>query len=274
MNTTSGNTKSIYRRLARKVSDISLPPMRKKKTVFIGLSSGAGTSTLAMAYASYLISQHKSAAQDSSLICRVAYVEISDEQDAPRGWLYDRVGIDKRFVGREYSSYYDALAGSKSLRKMLNLDAGINWALRVPHDKYPQLLSEDYIRLTENTEGDHVVIDISGGISGNLMHSLMTDADHVVCVIDPLPSSMMALPERYEIFRRVEAEGVHFTWLINKVNTGIDMNEVKSYLSIHSHESVTYFDPSDIYAAEYSCDTIFSRSSVRKVLVPVFSKFH
>jgi hypothetical protein len=274
MNTTSVNNKSIYRRLARKVSDVSLPPMRKKKTVFIGLSSGAGASTLAMAYASYLISLHKSSGQDSSLICRVAYVEISDEQDAPRGWLYDRIGIDKRFVGREYSSYYDALGGSKSLRKILNLDTGVNWALRVPHDKYPQLLSEDYIRLTENTEGDHVIIDISGTISDELMHSLMTDADHVVCVVDPLPSAMMALPERYESFRRVEAEGVYFTWLVNKVNIGIDMNEVKSYLGIRSPETVVFFDPADIYSAEYSCDTIFSRPNVRKSLVPIFAKFH
>jgi hypothetical protein len=273
MNVISNNEKSIYRRLTRRVSDVPLPVVRKKKTVFVGLSSGAGASTLAMAYASYLVSLHKSLDKDLGAGCRVAYVEISSEQDSPRGWLYDRVGIDKRFVGREYSSYYEALGGSKSLRPLMNLDGGINWALRVPHDKYPSLNNEDYIRLTENVEGDHVVIDIGGFTSGELMHSLMTDADHVVCVVDPLPSAMMAQPERYENFRRVEAEGVHFTWLINKTNPGVDINEVKSYLSIRAPEMVEAFDLADIYAAEYSCDTAFSRPAVRKLLCPIFAKF-
>ncbi|MDR0356859.1 MAG: hypothetical protein LBH63_00560, partial [Clostridiales Family XIII bacterium] len=302
----------LDRRLSRKRPDVPASAGREKiKYAFIGLSGNAGATALAFAFAEYLASRRNAerrtplgrrgaggSSPDSQKAedgmvgrpldsrrardgCAAAVVEINDRNRPPDGFDYDRIGIDKRFAGREYVSFYSLLSKGRPIRGLANRDGGVNWALRVPGEEYERFEIVDFIRLIDNAVGDTVICDISGSFGLSLdrdedrireLRKILDDMDRVCVAVDPLPSAMMADREKPELFKDYESSGGDVVYLLNKFNPGVNLREVKNFLRVRNFIEIPYFSPADIYAAEYGCNTIFSVPAVAEALSHPFEK--
>jgi hypothetical protein len=309
----------LDRRLSRRQSAVAASEHCDKiKYAFIGLSGRAGTTTLAFAFAEYLAGMHfaeQSAIPERNApdeqgtrrcaqadapqregrsatgglfkkrrsrdVCTAAVVEINDNNKPSCGFDFDRVGMDKRFMNREYASFYRLLARGKSVRSGANFDGGINWVLRVPGEAFERFDVVDFIRLIDNASGDVVICDINGSFGASLerdadriaeLRKILNDMDRVCVVIDPAPSAMMADPEKLEMLKDYESSGGDIVYIMNKQNPGVNRRETKKFLKVRDIAEVPYFSPADIYAAEYNCQTVFSVPNISKSLIGLFKK--
>jgi hypothetical protein len=268
----------IVRKLPRRVAP-KTPPVRKAglKYAFAGLSAGAGATTLAFAFADRL-----ARAGGRS----VSVVEISGEGFRARGSDYDKVGIDRRFAGREYVSCYDLLAHGGTARAVDNTDGGVNWMLRVPGESFAGFDTADYVRLSSGAPGDVVILDICGsfGVAESdadrpgageartaVIARILRDCDRVFAVVDPLPSALMADRERLEMFKSMQSVGADIVFVVNKMNRGVDIAELRAFLKVRSTVDIPYLDPAGIYAAEYNCCTAYAMPQLMPTLEQAFA---
>jgi len=258
---------SIGRKLPRRTGGEE-PKLRKPitKYAFVGLSSRAGATTLALAFADWC-------ARSSSK--SVAVVGICDEELRLCGNDFDKIGIDRRFAGREYISCYDRIAHGGSARAINNMDGGVNWMLRVPGEKFEIFDAADYVRLSSCATGDIVILDICGAFGKEKripsLQKLLRDCDRVFAVIDPLPSALMADPEKFEMFKTMESIGTEVRYIINKMNSGVDVRELRAFLKVRNIIEVPFLDPSGIYAAEYNCCTVYAMPKLAPALGTAFA---
>jgi hypothetical protein len=204
----------------------------------------------------------------------VAVVEVSDDDPRAGGSDFDRVGIDVRFAGREYVSVYARLARGASVRGVSNMDGGVNWLLRAPGESCVGLGISDYIRLSSGATGDTVIVDVKGGFGGAgriaMLQKLISDCDRVFAVVDPLPSALMADPEKLELFKSLESGGADVLYVINKMNPGVDVREMRSFIRVRNAVEAPFLPPEGIYASEYNCCTVYSMPKLAPLLEEVF----
>jgi hypothetical protein len=257
---------------------------------FIGLSSGVGTTSLTFAFAEHLIQTERAACKQKKGSARrprsVTVLEVGDAEAERRGYNYDRIGCDRRFAGRDFASCYALTAAGRSIRGVSNLDSGINWLLRIPDEPQVTLDAQDYMRMIAGTPGDIVLCDFSGSFGSRLfgggtlgrgaraefLHRILIDSDKVFVVIDPLPSAMMADPESLELFKTLEASGTSVTYIVNKMNPGINRRELKAFLRLRRPIEIPHFDPAAVYTAEYNCCTLYAMPKVSAQIKPSFEQ--
>jgi hypothetical protein len=206
----------------------------------------------------------------------VAVVEIGDDELRPAGADYDRVGIDMRFAGRDYVSPYARLAAGASVRCVGNIDGGVNWLLRAPGEPIGGLGIADYVRLSSGATGDVVVIDIGGRFGRarrkDELPKLLNDCDRVFAVIDPLPSALMADTGRLELFKSLESGGADLLYVINKMNPGVDVKELRAFIRVRRAVELPFLAPEHLYAAEYNCCTAYSMPKLAPPLEAAFEQ--
>jgi hypothetical protein len=240
------------------------------KYAFVGLSARAGATTLAFAFADRLARAGASGRNPRS----VTVVEISGDGPRRAGCDFDRVGIDRRFAGREYVSCYDRLAHGGSARQIANIDGGVNWMLRVPGERFGDFDAADYVRLSAGAPGDVVILDVCGdfGYSDKAaLTKLLHDCDRVFAVVDPLPSALLAGAGRLEMFKSLESTGTEIVYVANKMNRGVDMKELRAFLKVRRLIEAPFLDPAGIYAAEYNCCTAYAMPKLAPALEQAFA---
>ncbi|MDR1027797.1 MAG: hypothetical protein LBL63_00060 [Clostridiales Family XIII bacterium] len=269
------------------------------KYAFVGLSGGAGATTLAFAFAEYLaglrIAEGDPAGGGTDARRRrggasgrrrrdalaAAVVEINDVNRPPCGFDYDRVGMDKHFAGREYVSFYRLLSQGRPVRGLSNFDGGVNWILRVPGESFDRFEIVEFIRLIDNAAGDAVICDVNGAFGLSLdregarigeLRKILDDMDRVCAVVDPLPSGMMADREKLELFKDYESSGGDIVYLLNKCNPGVNRREARAFLKVRGALEIPYFSPADVYAAEYNCCTVYALPEIARSLAGPFEK--
>jgi len=240
------------------------------KIAFAGVAAGVGSTTLCFAAAEYLASLNAScragAKPGRRYISRnVTLLELDLKPENPAGKSYDKIGIDRRFAGRDYISLYRLAAEGRPLHGLMNIDGGICWALRVPGEPLPTPDPTVLHRLVNNVTGDIILCDISAtGImdaSGPLkgreaLAALLADFDHIVCVIDPLPSRLLASVPAAEVCRAVAAAGVPITYIFNKLNAGVNFREVTRFTGVKDFLPFPAIPAEAVYSAEYACRSL------------------
>jgi len=228
----------------------------RKRIGFVGLAAGVGATTLCFATAEYL-----AALSESS----VTMLELDLRPDAPAGTPYDKVGIDRRFAGRDFISLYRLASEGKPLAGVCNIDGGINWVLRFPGEPGPAPDQATLHRLVNNVSGDIILCDISApGIMNNsgtgsgrdALKSLLADLDHIFCIFDPLPSRLLASVPAAEVCRAAAAAGVPVTYVFNKLNSGVNVREATRFTGIRDYLPFPAVPAENVYAAEYACRSL------------------
>ena len=271
----TGNT--ILRRHTREpLYSVTQKAAGRVKIGFVGLAAGAGATTLCFAAAEYLASVFSKQADRS-----VTMLEIDLRTEAPAGRPYDKIGIDRRFAGRDFVSLYRLAAEGKPLHRVKNIDGGISWALRIPGEHGPAPDPTTMHRLMNNAAGNIVLCDISAqGIlnsSGPVMNrealkALLADLDHIICIFDPLPSRLLASVSAAEVCRAAETDGVPVTWVFNKLNAGVNLREATRFTGIKDYTRFPAVSAEAAYSAEYACRSLASDPEIKAALSNIFSE--
>ena len=204
-------------------------------------------------------------------------LELNPTNGAHAGWSYDKVGIDRRFAGRNYIPIYRVAAEGKPLKDVVNIDSGINWALRVPgisSSLQQGLVSSTPIllRLLNNVHGNIIVCDIS---AYNFFHipsgrdtltMLLADLDLIVCVFDPLPSRLLVSVPATEACRAAASAGSKIRWVFNKLNPGVEIREVIRFTGIKDFVPFPAVQIETVYRTEYACRSLATISEVQSAL--------
>jgi hypothetical protein len=223
--------------------------MDKLKVGVIGISAGAGVSFLTGCIARYLA---------NTGLHSPAVIELGG------GSLYDSFGMDKRFAGRSWFRFYEALAEGRSIRGVRNIDEGINWILRSPDEGGINLAFEQKIRLISHARGDVILCDLSGDAKPDF--ELLRSLDQLIAVIDPMPSKML---EGYKTLCNIKMLGTEKEGLIivvNKMNRGVNRRQMLEFLNVKKPVFLPLVNPENIYTAEYNCKIPYTLGEVKNAL--------
>jgi hypothetical protein len=228
----------------------------REKIAFVGLCAGAGVTTLAFSAAEFLAARSKKAG------LRITMLEIDPKEEAPAGRAYDKVGIDRRFAGRDFMSFYKTASEGKPLQNVLNIDEGVNWALRLPGENGPAPSAATLFRLLNNVSGDIILCDIPAysffncALGRDSLTALLAEMDRIICIFDPLPSRLLASVRTAEACRSVSSAGVETIFVFNKYNSGVDIREATRFTGVRDFIPFPVIPADVLYKAEYACRSI------------------
>lgn len=211
----------------------------------------SGTSFVATSLAKYLADQRKQS---------VAYIELK-HAESNESLLYDALGMEQRFASRDFISFYTEIKEKKYIKKLKNMDSGINWALRSPKDRELRIMLTplEETRLLHNINGDYVVCDL-----GNQYYQeSMDEMDIIIGVIDPMPSNLLASKVQFQNFRMQELGGRRLLWIINKYNDGVNRKLLKSFLKIKNPVMIPLIPAEWFYVAQYQCRLPFEQPEIK-----------
>lgn len=221
-----------------------------------GMESAVGKSFIATALAKELSKDKEK---------HIAYVEISSINKLT--FLYDSLGMDKRFAGRTFYDFYTEIADGRSIAGLINLDERINWALCVPPNnkkiKDKKLETIEFCRLINNVTADSIICDI-GQCDG--FEQILKEMNVIVFVIDPLPSKLIAAYDQLCHMKKCQLEGQTTIWVVNKYNDGINKRELYDFMKIKHFIKVPVVPQEQIYLAEYNCKLPYSVKLIAEAL--------
>jgi hypothetical protein len=230
------------------------------KVGILPMSRGAGASFLTTSLARFLANTR---------------VHFPTVLELGKDSIYDSIGMDKRFAGREFFDFYQALEQGVNIRSKKNMDEGINWILMIPGEIKSLLNSDQKLRLIHSAWGDVVLCDFSGCEEREL--SMLEHMDYIIFVIDPLPSGIL---RGYDLLQRLHTtvrDESNIIYVINKFNKGVNRRELQSFLQIKKPIYLPMVKHQSIYTAEYLCKIPYSmsdiRNSIKEQLVQIVNRF-
>jgi len=179
-------------------------------------------------------------------------------------YFYAALGMDRRFVNREFEPLLRALEAKRPLRRIRNVEFGVNWLLRAPGELRP-LSEAELFRLIAMPPGDICVYDLSG-LSGEALTGALAEMDSVALVFDPLPSKLIPAYGQAERLRLSFPDAVI---VVDRMNKGVHRAELQKYLGTRSFISVPALPAESIYKAEYNCVPAALQPENKKLLAGV-----
>lgn len=239
--------------LREKLEEPNIYIKEKQKISVVGMNRGVGTSFVATSIARFL---------SETDVMRVAFLEVCDRINEKRSFVYDSIGIDKRFKTRDFTRFYHE-AKTGNIKGKTNYDEKINWALITPEDikNEIELTPIEMIRLINNVSGDVLVCDISD--CKNTVDYLL-DMDNIIFVIDPSPTSMITGYPLMREIKRLEHNGKQVAWVVNKFNAGINKRDMQNFLKLKDYYKIPAMNVDDFYSAEYNCKLTYEMPDIRK----------
>jgi hypothetical protein len=238
----------------------------KTRVGVVGLSSGAGVSLLAFSLARYIANMKKRTP---------ALLELSDGDEGVFGWNYDAVGIDRRFANREYVSIYRRVAEGRGAADIVNMDEGINLALRLPSEPDITLDPQQMTSLIGNAAGDAVICDFSARLGSRLscenerlscLKKLLLDMNLIMFVVDPAPSKLLGGHKRLSMIKELESASHNVLYVINKFGRGVNKRELYTYIKPRRKAVIGLIDPNELCEAEYGCKNPYQMPAVKQAV--------
>ncbi len=230
--------------------------IEKNKICVTGLSKGAGTTFVATLLARYFSLQKQA----------VAYLEL----EAPtndRPLLYDSVDMEQRFNKKIFHSFHESVQKGEKIRGKKNIDENINWGIVAPsfRDNLIPLTKEEEIRLLSNISGNTVIATCDNT-------SCFSEFDCIVCVVDPLPSKLLASEARLKKLKKIELEYDNILWVINKFNKGVSLKDIKKLIKAKDVFCIDKIDDAHIYTNEFQCKFHYRNKQVKDITDKSVSK--
>ena len=227
-----------------------------------GLGRSVGTTFVGTALAFYLRDQGK----------EVSFCQCLTPSKASQ-LLYDEVSMEQRFLRRNFCDVYEiirkgmTLNGVKGKGGRVNIEEGISWILPVSDSK-EDLTESQQARLLTIPRGEVCIFDFEADYQWN---SLLVDMDVIIVVVDPLPSKMIHDKERFRFLKKLEMAGCPVIWVVNRVNDGVNMRQVKGYLKTNQIVQIPAFSVASMYRCEYSCRFPWEDVEIRRKMMEIFT---
>jgi len=187
--------------------------------------------------------------------------------------LYDEASMEQRFLRRNFCDVYERIRkgepvnGVKEKGGRINVEERISWILPT-NGNQEDLTESQQARLLTIPRGEVCIFDFEADYQWN---SLLMDLDVIIAVVDPLPSRLIHDKERFRFLKKLELAGCPVIWLVNRVNDGANMRQVRAYLKTNQIVTVPAFSPVSIYQCEYSCRFPWEDEEIRRKMMEIFT---
>lgn len=228
----------------------------KKKIGVLSMGGGSGGTLISLALAQELSERGKS----------VAFIELS-EGKVGKALTYDALDMNARFAKKEYKNVYGEVENNRRINERENWEAGINWTLITP-DENMRSINLSKVQegiLCSNTVGDYYICDMGS----TFKEARVAFMDIVICVVDPMPSKIIA---NHHIYTSLLQSQCSVVWMINKDNPGIHKKTLFQYIKIRKHMSVPLIDGAWTYMAEYKCRLPYEQKQIKEALQPIMAE--
>jgi hypothetical protein len=74
------------------------------------------------------------------------------------------------------------------------------------------------------------------------------------------------------MFKSLESGGADILYVVNKMNPGVDVREMRSFIRVRETVEIPFFAPEHIYAAEYNCCTLYAMPKPATPLDAAFAR--
>lgn len=225
----------------------------KVKILFTGIGEDVGTTMVSTCLAFYL-------AQKGA---RTGFCQLTPP-GAKAFYLYYIFFMDQ---GQGWDSFYQATKEGRSIKRCCNLMDQVNWAVRLPQDGDMELTQEQGKRLINAVSGGVVLCDAAFPFDSR---SILEEGDIIVAVIDPAPCKIMANMEKLRMLKKMELDGYKVVWLVNKVNEGVPMSQVKHAIREPNIIRVPWISAKEIYGCQYRQKPLYRSKEVQRAMEQAF----
>ncbi len=233
----------------------ALAAMEKKKIGVISMGPGSGATLVALALAQQLVLERES----------VAFLELPRALSG-QALTYDSLGMEKRFSLKPYQPLFFAIKNRTGIKSLHNRESGIHWGLMTPGENREKIRLSlgEKLHLIHNITGDFVLCDL-----GTDYHSrLLMEMDYVFCVVDPLPSKLIANRDMFETL----SGDKRVVWVENKHNSGVMKRSFSKYMRRKMTYRIPLLPGELFYRKEYNCRLPYEQREIREILQPVIKE--
>ena len=161
----------------------------------------------------------------ASFVCGLLAGRLADKKtrvtlaELGSPYFYSALGMEKRFVVRNFIPYCELLKNGASVKELDNTEEGINWALLRPgKDSTPS--PAELFRFIYNVPGETVILDCSG-LDRDCTMNVLAEADRKIIVVDPLPTKLM---DNYNYLTELRLKFPQAIYVANRMNKGGEKN--------------------------------------------------
>lgn len=243
----------MQRNFTRENQDLAiLAALERKKVGVVSMGAGSGGTFIAMALAQQLVKQRES----------VAFLELRKGSPG-RALSYDSIGINKRFSMKRYEHLFFRIKNKKGVKTLRNQDSGINWGLMTPEENQSEITLSlaEKLHLVHNMNGDFVLCDLGTEYDENLLREM----DVLFCVVDPMPSKLMANKEMFLALNSYK----EVIWVENKSNPGIMKRSFLKYMRRKIAYRIPLMAGELFYRKEYNCRLPYEQREIEKIIQPI-----
>ena len=117
------------------------------------------------------------------------------------------------------------------------------------------------------------IVDLGDRLFDTSVINIIEQFYMILVIIDPMIPNVLNNFENLEKIKSLqEKEGIHVEYIINKYSTGIDNNDLLSFLDVKPIAYIPYINSKNIYKAVYEADLPCNFSDVKNELYPAFNK--
>ncbi len=227
----------------------SYSAIEKNKICILGLGRNVGTTFVATLLAYHYSNQKQS----------VAYLELESSY-CEKPLLFDSVDMQQRFSKKTFYSFHERVHKGEKIRGVKNIEENINWGIITPEfrNRNEPLSIEEEMRLLSNISGNTVIATLDEV-------KFASDFDCIICVVDPLPSKLLASSDNMRILKKIELECDNVVWVVNKFNKGVNSKDIRSFLKTKNICYVEKVDEVEIYSDEYQCRFHYRNKHIKEI---------
>ena len=157
-------------------------------------------------------------------------------------YFYLALGFDRRFAGREFYGF------SSHGRQELNMELGYNWYVKGTEET--EMSERDILRNLYGAAGDFIVFDCSGLNDMPVLADVLSEADRIYLVVDPMPTRLIAsgdfIGKTLEMFPKTEI-------VVDRYAKGIHRGQLRAFRGTGNYHTVENVPIEKLYRAEYNC---------------------
>lgn len=239
----------------------------RRKIGIIGLGPGCGVTSIGTTLAKIVSKNNMN---------RIQYLEITNPKKS-KPLIFDGLGMDKRFLNREFIDFYKEVKEGNPIGHLINRDEDIGWVLITKEDIQKKIIlsTQEKTHLINNLNFDLLFCDLELGNQslGKLEddRELLSEMSHLIVIIDPLPSKLLASYNLLQWIKVLEEKGLPVSYIVNKYNKGVHKRDFLDFIKLRPNLFIPFISPDEFYVCEYNCQLPFRISELRENL-SVFSQ--
>ena len=159
------------------------------------------------------------------------------EPPIEKPYIFDTINLEDRLNKTEeeesllfYSYVHEIINGNKIMANRETIEDGIVW--NIPDPRKPIIEPNEWkyehmMKLLYTTKRSNVnLLDVGENIFHESIEPIVSEADMVILVVDPLPTEIMQNRTRLEKLFALKQQGIPVELVINRWNKGVDQKEL------------------------------------------------